>query len=106
MVPAVDVRPRTARALREMSKDWRPRSTAPSAGSRAVRPIAPPSRSESGGPPPPVRREPCSSLLAPKIVERRDIDGIEAFANPEQEDADDDESDQNREGDADLDDQR
>ena len=42
----------------------------------------------------------------PVIVERTDIHGVEPFANAKQEDADDDEGDQDREGDADLDDQR
>src|SRR3984893_7822528 len=89
-----------------MSRGSRPRSNARSGGSPAAPQIVPPRRSESKGPPPPVRRKLRSWPLAPIIVERGNIDGIETFADPEQEDADDDESDQDRERDADLDHQR
>src|ERR1700730_11585231 len=81
-------------------------SAAPSVGSRAVRPATPPSRSESAGRPRQRRRKQPSSPLSAEIVERGYVDGIEAFADPEQEDADDDEGDQDREGYADLDDER
>src|SRR5260221_11831321 len=103
MAPAPDVRSRTARAPKETSGNSRRRSAAPSAGSRAARPATRPSRSESAGPPPRVRKTTRSSTLAPVVVQRRDINGIEAFADPEQEDADADEGDQNQEGDADCD---
>ena len=44
-----DVRPRTKRAQTGMSPGWQRRSGVPSAGSRAGRPAAPPSRSGSAG---------------------------------------------------------
>src|SRR5258708_33949765 len=63
-------------------------------------------RLESRGEPPQDRRNARSSPLAPEVVERGDINGIAAFTDPEQEDANDDEGDQDREGDADLDNKR
>src|SRR5258707_10193265 len=89
-----------------MSPGWRRGSTAPSAGSPAVWPATRPSQSVSAGQPPRHRRKARSFPLAPVMVECGDINGIEAFADSEQEDADDDESDQDREGYADLDDER
>src|SRR5437899_10390926 len=89
-----------------MSPGSQPRSNAPSAGSPAARPATPPSRLESAGRPLQDRMRACSFPLAPEIVERRDINRIETFTDPEQEDADDDESDQDREGYADLDHER
>src|SRR6478609_302854 len=106
MALAADARSRTMRAPREMSPNSQRRSTAPSAGSPAVWPATLPSRPELAGQPPPDRRKARSSPFAPVVVECRDVNRIEAFTDPEQEDADDDERDQDREGDADLDDER
>src|SRR4051794_29798757 len=89
-----------------MSQGWQQRSIAPSAGSPAAPPATPPRRSESAGRPPPGQKTICSSPLAPEVVEGGDINGVEAFADPEQEDADDDERDQDREGHTDLDHER
>src|SRR5581483_4326409 len=105
MARAATARPRTTKAQRERSQSSRQRSAARSAGNRAAPPATPPSRSGSTGLPSPHRKNRCSSPLSPKIVERRHIHRIEALANPEQEDADDDEGYQDREGDADFDDE-
>src|SRR5580698_7679720 len=49
----------------------------------------------------------CASLQPPaELVERLHIDGVEAFADAEQEDSDHDECDEDGERDADLDDER
>src|SRR5258708_15601707 len=81
------------------------RSNAPSAGNPAVWPATLPSRLESRGQPPPDRRNPRSSPLAPVIVECGNVHRVEAFTDSEQEDTDDNERDQDREGHADLNDE-
>src|SRR6185437_11760893 len=85
-----------------MSQSSRRHSVALSSGSPAVWPATPPRRLESAAEPLLDRKNGSSSPLALVVVECRNVHGVEALANSEQEDANDDEGDQNRKGHADL----
>src|SRR3954453_6805056 len=70
-------------------------------GRTASRPAA-----SAGTPSAPKRARSPMGLVAPEAVERVHVDRVEALADAEDKDAEDDEGDQDREGERELDDQR